>query len=89
MMSDNFGTTPFKDNIPTSNVFLSDADKLLKDGKFTVTWDFVYTPNSDAWRAGVVSALQGYSAGSEDWSAVENAFVNGWSYQYKMEHGMT
>lgn len=89
MMSDNFGTTPFKDNIPTSNVFLSDADKLLKDGKFTVTWDFVYTPNSDAWRAGVVSALQGYSAGSEDWSAVENAFVNGWSYQYKMEHGTT
>ncbi len=89
MMSDSFGATPFKDHIPSSNVFLADAERLQKEGKYTVAWDFMYTPNTEDWRSGVTSALQGYSAGTEDWSTVENAFVNGWSYQYKTEHGLT
>ena len=86
MMSDSFGATPFKDSLPSVNTFISDADRLREEGKYTVTWDFIYTPNTDTWRAGVVSALQSYSAGTEDWGKVENAFVNGWSYQYKTEH---
>ena len=27
-----------------------------------------------------------YSAGKGSWEAVETAFVNGWEYQYKLEH---
>ena len=88
MMADSFGVTPFKKHIPSSNVFLADAQRLQSEGKYTITWDFLYTPNRDAWRAGVTSALQGYSAGTEDWSTVENAFVKAWSFQYKTEHAI-
>ena len=68
-------------------VFFNDANKLMADGKYTVTWAFNYTPNVDDWRAGVVSALTEYSAGKGDWAAVENAFVAGWEQQWQKQNG--
>ena len=64
-----------------------DANKLMSEGKYTVTWAFNYTPNVDDWRAGVVSALTEYSAGKGDWAAVENAFVAGWEQQWQKQNG--
>jgi hypothetical protein len=29
-----------------------------------------------------------YSAGNGSWENVENAFINGWKYQYRLEHGI-
>lgn len=86
MMSDCFGTTPFKDHLPGTNGFLNEAERLMNEGKYTITWDFTMTPNTDTWRAGVVSALQDYSSGNADWDKVRNAFVSGWAFQYKQEH---
>ena len=86
MMAEQFGVTPFKDHLPCENGFLNDAERMSDEGKYTVAWRFGFTPNTDAWRSGVTSALMDYSSGSGEWQEVETAFVNGWKYQYKLEH---
>lgn len=89
MMAEQFGPIPFKSAKEPANVFFADANKLIADGNYTVTWAFNHTPNVDAWRAGVVSALTAYSADQtdENWAAVETAFVDGWAAQYKVQEG--
>ena len=87
MMAEQFGPIPFKATKEPENVFFADANKLIADGNYTVTWAFNHTPNVDAWRAGVVSALTDYSAGNGEWSAVVTAFVEGWATQYKTQQG--
>ncbi len=87
MMAEQFGPIPFKNAKEPENVFFADANRLITEGKYTVTWAFNYTPNVDDWRAGVVSALQNYSCNNGSWDDVVTAFVNGWSYQYSMQNG--
>ena len=87
MMAEQFGPIPFKAAKEPSNVFFADANKLIADGKYTVTWAFNHTPNVDEWRAGVVSALTDYSAGNGEWAAVQTAFVDGWAAQYAKQNG--
>ena len=87
MMAEQFGPIPFKNAKEPANVFFADANKLIADGKYTVTWAFNHTPNVDDWRAGVVSALTDYSAGNGEWGAVQTAFVDGWAAQYAKQNG--
>ena len=87
MMAEQFGPIPFKAAKESANVFFNDANKLMADGKYTVTWAFNHTPNVDDWRAGVVSALTAYSEGTGDWDAVKTACVEGWDTQYAIQHG--
>ena len=87
MMAEQFGPIPFKAAKESANVFFNDANKLMADGKYTVTWAFNHTPNVDDWRAGVVSALTAYSEGTVAWDAVKTAFVEGWATQYAIQHG--
>ena len=87
MMAEQFGPIPFKAAKEPANVFFANANALIADGKYTVTWAFNHTPNVDDWRAGVVSALTAYSAGNGDWAAVETAFVDGWAAQYALQNG--
>ena len=82
MMTKEFGALPFKAAKESDNVFVKDADELLKAGKYAVTWAFNLTPDVDNWRAGIVSALEQYSAGEADWGEVEYAFVEGWATAY-------
>ena len=51
-----------------------------------VTWAFNYTPDVDNWRAGIVSALESYSAGAAGWDEVEYAFTEGWAKAYEATH---
>ena len=83
MMAEQFGAIPFKAEKPSENVFVKDAAALLSAGKYAVTWAFNYTPDVDNWRAGIVSALEQYSAGEADWGEVEYAFVEGWAAAYE------
>ena len=76
-----FGLMPYKNAVAPENVFLAQADQYTLDGKYVMTWAFNYTPNTDEWRAGVVSAMNQYDAGG-DWAMVEAAFVQGWAQQY-------
>lgn len=85
MMAKEFGPIPFKNAKASENVFFTDANNLIAEGKYVVTWAFNHTPNVDAWRAGVVSALLQYSNGGS-WDDVVTAYVNGWADQYAAEH---
>jgi len=89
MMAEQFGPIPFKSAKESSNVFFNDANRYMADGKYTVTWAFNHTPNVDAWRATVVTALAAYSADQTDanWDAVVSAFVDGWAYEYGVVNG--
>lgn len=78
MMAEQFGPIPFKDAAEPENVFFAQANELLAQGNYNVSWAFNYTPAVDDFRAGLVTALQSYATDG-DWSAVENAFVNGWN----------
>ena len=87
MMAEQFGPIPFKNAKESTNVFFNDANKLMSEGKYTVTWAFNYTPNVDAWRQGVVDALLAYSTANGSWDDVVKAFVDGWATQYKLQNG--
>lgn len=87
MMAEQFGPIPFKAAKESSNVFFTNANELIAKGNYVVTWAFNYTPNVDAWREAVVSALQQYSAANGDWANVETAFVQGWAAQYAAVNG--
>ena len=87
MMAEQFGPCPFKNAKASENVFFTNANDLIADGKYVVTWAFNYTPNVDTWRAGVVSAMTAYSAGNGSWDDVVTAFVAGWEAQYKLQNG--
>ena len=82
MMAEQFGPCPFKNAAEPENVFFSQANEYVANGNYPVTWAFNYTPNVDAWRAGVVAALTQYSVGGGSWDDVVTAFVNGWATQY-------
>lgn len=80
-------TSPFKSAKKPDNALYKALDDLLDEGKKTsVKWMFTYTPNTDAWRAEVVSALAAYSAGTGSWDGVKKAIVDGWATQYNASH---
>ena len=83
MMAEQFGPIPFKNAKASENVFFTDANEYIANGNYVVSWAFNYTPNVDAWRAAVVSALLQYSANGGDWADVEAAYVDGWATQYE------
>ena len=89
MMAKEFGPIPFKAAKESENVFFNDANEYMAAGNYTMTWAFNHTPNVDSWRAGVVSALAAYSADQSDanWDGVKTAFVDGWAYEYSVQHG--
>ena len=89
MMAEQFGPIPFKNAKESENVFFNDANAYMANGNYTVTWAFNHTPNVDAWRATVVTALTKYSTAPSDatWAEVVTAFVDGWAYEYEMAQG--
>ena len=89
MMAEQFGPIPFKNAKESENVFFNDANAYMADGNYTVTWAFNYTPNVDAWRATVVTALTKYSTAPSDatWAEVVTAFVDGGAYEYELAQG--
>ena len=87
MLAEQFGPCPFKNAKTPENVFFADANKLVADGNYTVTWAFNWTPGVDDFRAAVVDAMTQYTSGTGDWAAVETAIVDGWATQYAKNVG--
>ena len=89
MLAEQFGAVPFKAAAEATNVFCNNANEMVADGKYTVTWAFNHTPNVDSWRAGVVTALTAYTTDPSDanWEAVVDAFVTGWAIEYAAQNG--
>ena len=88
-MVDTLGSVPFKSAPTSANVFITDGEKLMSEGKYAVTWAFNYTPNVDSFRATLVTALTEYSADPTDanWEKVVSAFVDGWAIEYAVVNG--
>ncbi len=83
MLNNLFGGVPFREANTPYNVFFEAAAVMQEEKKYFLTWEFVKTPNAPQWRKDLVGALVEYSAGRAEWSAVEEAFVDGWAEQYK------
>lgn len=84
-LADDMGfVSPFKSAKSVKNVLCNIMNEYVADGCYNVSWAFNYTPNTESWRAPVVSALAAYSAGTGDWDAVVSAFVDGWAEQYQL-----
>ena len=79
---------PFKNAIKTNNILYDYIDKANKEGKTNINWLFTYTPNTEAWRNGVVDSLSQYSASPNDntWGSVRGSMVDGWKEQYRLSH---
>lgn len=83
-LAENMGfAAPFKKAKPVNNKLSNILDESIDDDKYNVAWVFGLTPNVDAWRSDLVSALASYSAGKAKWEDVEKAFVEGWEKHYK------
>lgn len=84
-LADDMGfVSPFKNAKDVSNVLCNIMNQYVADGCYNVSWAFNFTPNTESWRAPVVSALAAYSAGTGDWDAVVSAYVDGWAEQYQL-----
>ncbi len=89
MLRDNFSGIPFKGAKETENVFAMASRDYAEAGNYALFWAFNDTPNVDAWRATVVTALTAYSADPSDanWEQVVSAFVDGWAIEYATVNG--
>ncbi len=83
-----FGYIPFKKGISPDNVFLTKANQLESEGKYTMLWTFNLTPNVDEWRNNFVDALKAYTNDNSDqnWELVKKAFVDGWEGKYNNQN---
>ena len=79
---------PFKKAVKTNNVLYDYIDKANEAGKTNIDWLFTYTPNTEAWRNGVVDSLALYSASQQPdyWLNVKVKMVDGWEEQYRLSH---
>lgn len=82
MMAEQFGASPFKAAKSVDNVFCKASDDMIADGKYNIDWSFIYTPNTENWRASVVDALTQYTVSGASWDNVKTAFVDAWAREY-------
>jgi raffinose/stachyose/melibiose transport system substrate-binding protein len=80
--------SPFKKALKTNNILYDYIDKANLQGKTNIDWLFTYTPNTEAWRTGVVDSLALYSATQNEtnWNKVRSKIVDGWEEQYRLSH---
>lgn len=79
-------TCPFKNTKKTKNVLSNIMNEYSKSGCYNVSFAFNLTPNVEAYRNDLVSALIAYSANQnlDNWDIVKDKFVNGWKKQYDL-----
>ena len=89
MLVNELGILPYKQAAKTANGFLGDADAYTAAGNYVMPWVTNFQPNVDAYREGIVSALNQYDADRTDanWELVKTAFVDGWATQYAAANG--
>ena len=89
MLVSELGILPYKQAAKTANGFLGDADAYTAAGNYVMPWVTNFQPNVDAYRDGIVSAMNKYDADRTDanWELVKTAFVDGWATQYAAANG--
>ena len=78
---------PFKNAVPSPNLFVRQDNEYTREGKTPVAWCFTTMP-SEEWKNGVGQALTAYAADEtdENWANVVSAFVDGWKTEYELAH---
>ena len=78
---------PFKNAVPSPNLFVRNDTQYTKEGRKPVQWCFTTMP-SEEWKNGVGQALTAYAADQTDanWNGVVSAFVDGWKREYDLAH---
>ena len=78
------GYLPYKKAAKAENGFLTVQDQLVKEEHYTMDWAMKHQPNSDVYRAGLVTALTAYNADQSDknWDLFKTAFVENWTKEY-------
>ena len=86
---DTFGVMPYTNAAASTNPFLAIANEYSAKGNYVMPWVTNFQPNVDAYRDGLVSALNQYDADPSDanWAQVVTAFVDGWAVQYAAANG--
>ncbi len=84
-----FGAMPYTNAVESSNPFLAISNEYAAKGNYNMWWATNYQPNVDAYRDGLVAALNQYDADQSDanWETVVTAFVQGWATQYEAAYG--
>lgn len=78
---------PFKNAVPSPNLFVRNDVEYTRQGLTPVAWCFTTMP-SEEWKNGVGQALTAYAADETDanWQKVVSAFVDGWKTEYDLAH---
>ncbi len=86
---DSFGVMPYKQAAESTNAFLKNASDYTNAGNYVMDWATNYQPNSNDYRAALVSALNAYCADQSDakWADVKAAMIDGWATQYAAANG--
>ncbi len=89
LLVDSFGVMPYKQAAESTNPFLANANAYSAAGNYVMPWVTNFQPNVDAYRDGLVSAMNAYDADPTDanWDLVKTAFVDGWAVQYQAANG--
>ena len=89
LLVDTFGVMPYKQAAESTNPFLANANAYSAAGNYVMPWVTNFQPNVDAYRDGLVSAMNAYDADPTDanWDLVKTAFVDGWAVQYQAANG--
>lgn len=80
--------TPFStfgEDYQSTNPLVLAANEYIDQGYETVTWAFSAIP-SETWKDNFGNALLEYAQGTGEWSAAEDAFINGWKTEYDAAH---
>lgn len=80
---------PYKQAAESTNPFLKIANEYSAEGNYVMPWVTNFQPNVDAYRDGLVAAMNQYDADQTDanWELVKTAFVDGWAQQYQAANG--
>ena len=82
------GAMPYAQAATPDNDLLAVALQYTAEGRYPMNWAYIFQPNADAYREGLVQALTLYSQDQSDasWDFFHYAFVEGWAQQYREIH---
>lgn len=89
ILVETYGAMPYTNAAVPGNDLLAAAHQYAKEGRYVMNWAYVYQPNVDVYRTGLVDALMLYVQDQSDanWQLFVDAFVDGWAEQYQAVHG--
>lgn len=89
ILVDAYGAMPYAGAAVPANDLLAAAQQYTREGRYVMNWAYLFQPNVDLYREGLVQALTLYVQDQSDanWQFFRDAFVDGWAAQYEAVYG--